>query len=194
MKPQPLDLNFDGIMEAFFLVYKDFDAENWQKFWEEYKKAPIVEDIKLILDIIRQRIKSACEFYLKYKDKPELLLKEHPNLKEEIERIIQKNEKITQPKWMVLLRHFGMSGGIINYGTAKIIDFYETFEEADEEAREEFKNISEAPFPYVWILKCERTYQDGGIAESHKYNEWLFKLAFKDVLKGDSDEEEQSHR
>jgi len=33
------------------------------------------------------RIIKACEFFLRYKDNPELLIKEHPEFKEEVERI-----------------------------------------------------------------------------------------------------------
>jgi len=34
---------------------------------------------------LKQRLKSACEFYLRYKDKPELLIKEYPEYKEELD-------------------------------------------------------------------------------------------------------------
>jgi len=36
---------------------------------------------------IKQKLKSACEFYLRYKDKPDLLVKEHPQYKEAIEKL-----------------------------------------------------------------------------------------------------------
>jgi len=32
-------------------------------------------------------LKSSCEFYLRYKDRPDLLMKEHPEYKEEIQKI-----------------------------------------------------------------------------------------------------------
>ena len=40
--------------------------------------------IELTTEEIKRRIKSACEFYLRYKDKPELLAKEHPELEDKI--------------------------------------------------------------------------------------------------------------
>ncbi|MHA1865412.1 MAG: hypothetical protein ACTSWZ_02805 [Candidatus Heimdallarchaeaceae archaeon] len=66
MKLQPLDLEFDKIMKEFFIKYKGFNEKNWQKFWKDYKKSEIIQDIKLIIDLYKQRLKSACEFWLKY--------------------------------------------------------------------------------------------------------------------------------
>ena len=68
-KPQPLDL--EEISK---------DARENLKFneakWVEYT-----------LEFVKQRIKLACEFWLKYKDKPELLVKEYPEYEEKIKGI-----------------------------------------------------------------------------------------------------------
>jgi len=62
-------------------------------------------------------VKSACEFYLKYKDSPKLLMRDFPEYKKKVDYFLE---------------------GMVITPTAIV-----------------------------------------------KYNEWLFKLAFKDVLKGD---------
>ncbi len=75
-------------------------------------------------------IKSACEFYLRYKDNPELLIKEHPEYS---------NCEVSK-----------------SIGTLKSLIEYQKWDTGGE--------IDE-------ILLDEK-----------EYNEWLFKLAFKDVL------------
>jgi len=40
--------------------------------------------------ILKQHIKSACEFYLRYRDNWELLKSEHPELKEDVEKVTEK--------------------------------------------------------------------------------------------------------
>jgi len=67
---------FEDIMKEFFLKYKGFEEEAWDKFWQEYKESPIVEDVLSILNLYRQRVWSTCDFYLKYKDKPDLFSNE----------------------------------------------------------------------------------------------------------------------
>jgi len=74
---------------------------------------------KRVMKKIKQQIKSACEFYLRYKDNPELLIKEHPKCEDEV----------------------------VSMCFAGWDDYYR-------------RNL---------IVTTE-------------YNEWLFKLAFKDVL------------
>jgi len=43
----------------------------------------VPELVKENIKEIKQRIKSACNFYLRYKDNPELLIKEHPEYEAE---------------------------------------------------------------------------------------------------------------
>ena len=78
-KPQPLDLDFKTILE----IIRNPNAG-------DYTKAYAIENY------IKQCIKSACEFYLRYKDKPELLKKEHSEFKEEVEKFIIKKHPILQ--------------------------------------------------------------------------------------------------
>jgi len=80
MKPEPLDL-------------KDIVSK-----WEEEKDIAkkdgdsgyaticsfVIKDLKQTI----QRIKLACEFYLRYKDNPKLLRKEHPEYKKDVEDFI----------------------------------------------------------------------------------------------------------
>ena len=72
------DLDFDNIMEEFFLKHKQFSEKDFPAFWEDYKKSPIVEDIRCIFKIWKERIKSRFAFYLRYKDNPKLLAEERP--------------------------------------------------------------------------------------------------------------------
>jgi len=69
-------LTTESIIKEFFVKHKNFDKKGWSNFWEDYKKSPIANDIKLIIELCVQRIRSACEFYLRYKDKPDLFCEE----------------------------------------------------------------------------------------------------------------------
>ena len=121
------DIDFDNIMKKFFIKHKNFDEESWSEFWREYKKSPIVEDIRLIVDLYRQHTISACEFYLKYKDKPELLIHDFPEFEAEL-----------RDKFELRVPH------------------------------------------YSWAYT--------------EYNEWLFKLAFKDVFEDVVEENERGSK
>lgn len=68
------------------------------------------------------------------------------------------------PTWMVAYRHFAMPGGVFNYGVAEIYDFYRSFEEADKNAKKVFHNLRGKPDLHVWVLRCEKTYLNYGIA------------------------------
>ena len=114
----------EDIMREFFIKYKGFEEEVWDKFWQEYKKSPIVEDIETILNLYRQRARSACEFYLNYKDDPMRLVRDW------------------EDDW-------------------------------DTEFTDVFEFINR--FSY-WIGKDKKAWK------WKRYNDWLFKFAFKDVL------------
>jgi len=86
-------------------------------------KNSIIRKKQQIKFILEQRIKSACKFYLRYKDKPELLKDAFPKLTKEIEQ----------------------------------------------------KDLES-------IYTADGNYHE---YQRKKYNEWLFKLAFKDVMKND---------
>ena len=80
-KPQPLDLiqtgkNFleDFAKEILKEVKKELNEKYPQK--EIVAHAKIYTFIRKLVDDIKQCLKSACEFYLRYKDKPKLLIKE----------------------------------------------------------------------------------------------------------------------
>lgn len=100
------DLDFDNIMKEFFLKHKNFNEGGFSVFWKDYKKSPIVEDIKLIVDIYRERIKSLCELYLKYKDKPNLFAEEQFPIDWKYDRLtgtyitILKDENIEYNHWL----------------------------------------------------------------------------------------------
>ena len=99
-------------------------------FWRDVF-TDVVETVKWrMCKLIKQRIKSACEFFLKYKDKPELLWEEAEVLEE---TKLSKREKKSLFNMLYLIR--------------------------EPRKRED-------------ILELLR-----------HYNEWLFKLAFKGVLK-----------
>lgn len=66
MKPKPLDL--EEMVDTIFTTILNFYGHARGEFRDVLKKE------------IKQRIKSACEFYLRYKDEPEELLKDFPEL------------------------------------------------------------------------------------------------------------------
>ena len=69
-KPKPLDL--EELKEMQLKAYPlktEIDEEARKIIIELYKE-------------LKQRLKSAINFYLRYKDKPELLIEEHPEYKE----------------------------------------------------------------------------------------------------------------
>ncbi len=130
--PQPLDLEemnklADEIMEMFCVVddrpYPEgtgiwgMDTELFSTNENETARS---RARKKIITKFKQRLKSACEFYLRYKDNPELLRKEQNNL-------------------------YNVFGDYI------------------------FGNLKGKYFKSSNILG--------------QYNDWLFKLAFKDVFK-----------
>jgi len=153
MSEKPLDLkDFEiigvKIPEKAWRVLvsgEKFNEERFRKYWKTtsddeniYRNVIITqmieickESIRLTSKEIKQRIREACEFYLRYKNNPKSLIKEHPKYKEEM---IKENSVTTC-----------VSDGIL-FGELKLL----------EEEKE------------IIILR--------------KYNEWLFKLAFRGVL------------
>ena len=121
MKPEHLD--FDRKIKKIsnyiieLLIFTKLSNEEKKEL-----KNTLETEIDELINKIKQRIKSAYEFYLKYKDKPELLIKEHPKYEKETKKFYKKGRKT---------RHREIIG--------------------------------------LWHLD--------------NYNEWLFKLAFKDVMK-----------
>jgi len=132
-EPKPLDLKdiekktFEYFCEMLFETKKPRDITEWSdigKIGGEHgiDAEEIQEVVEFTIKEIKHRIKSACEFYLRYKNNPELLIKEHPEYEEDVKMFLDE------------------------YETAKA-------------------GVN------VWYLR--------------KYNEWLFRLAFKDVLEGE---------
>jgi len=115
MKPEPLDLS--NIEKD---VLNEYVVGISLKYIEEFQLEPeqIMKLLSLLTQEIKQRIKSACEFYLKYKDKPKQLIIDYPEYEEEVKRFM--------------------------------------------------KGMFISPIAII------------------KYNEWLFRLAFKDVMEGDN--------
>ena len=148
MKPRPLDLEEIS-------VFKILDKKGLIGYGGTLKISKIggwgfID--KSIRKELKQRIKSACEFYLRYKDKPELLMKEHPEYKKEVENI----------KW------------IPNPYFEECKQFAVAI--VEEKDREYYRNGS---CKYCPVRdKCQQgeyIYNDEFIKD---YNEWLFKLAF----------------
>ncbi|MGQ4892954.1 MAG: hypothetical protein ACP6IP_10815 [Candidatus Njordarchaeia archaeon] len=115
------------------------------------KKHP--EDCELYAS--KESIKSACEFYLRYKDNPELLIKEHPEYKKEIGKIndicpycAEIKNKLSQ---------------LIPTGMTHLT------------CKKELYKCSRCGS--VLCLECDAT------KDKTYYNLWLFKLAFRDVFK-----------
>jgi len=118
-KPKPLNLDSEEIEELIAHKLKNLDT-----VIINVDEVPDIRTaIRVTIEEIKQRIKSACEFYLRYKDDPELL-----RIEQEIEPPEQFREYHAESKT---------------------------------------KNVSVVS----WNLQ--------------KYNEWLFRLAFKEVLKNE---------
>jgi len=61
--------------------------------------------------------------------------------------------------WMVVYRDFACPGGIIDYGIMHIVDFYESYEEANEGAIEFWNNLPDGLVdPRVWVCCVERSF------------------------------------
>ena len=108
MKPQPLDLEE---LEKTILSYFDREKERLlKKEQEKFILKPDLsdyyagkkEECSVMKEIIRthlkreikQRLKSACELYLQYKDNPELFVKELPEYREEVDKIWYKYKQL----------------------------------------------------------------------------------------------------
>ena len=95
-KPHPLDFEemnklADEIMEMFCVVDDRPYPEGtgiWgmdtELFSTDENETARSKARKKIITKFKQRLKSACEFYLRYKDNPELLINEHPEYKNKI--------------------------------------------------------------------------------------------------------------
>ena len=100
MKPQPLDLEKLAELEHEQWIEWSKEIarteniskerlERWKKLWIPYSKLSKEDkesDRKWARKVF-ERIEKACYFYWLYKDKPALLIKEHPEFKEEVENL-----------------------------------------------------------------------------------------------------------
>jgi len=76
MKPKPLNLDSEEIEELIAHKLKNLDT-----VIINVDEVPDIRTaIRVTTEEIKQRINFACEFYRKYRDNPELLAKEHPEL------------------------------------------------------------------------------------------------------------------
>ena len=116
------------------------------------------DNIKGLIKEIKQRIKKACESYLKYKDKPDSLAKEHPEYRQII---------------------------VLNFNTLCL----NCKKELGEVCIRTWVGWDDGDYDYFCSEKCTEEYKKhlpktkNILVPTHEeYNEWLFKLAFKDVL------------
>ena len=131
MKPEPLDLEelADEIIRVEYPTYEQTTIPQM--------KNSIIRKKQQIKFILEQRIKSACKFYLRYKDKLELFW-------------LEQQDKLNDKEKTEFL----------------------TF---DDKLRGLPEKMDRDGWDYCDELEI---IQD--------YNEWLFKLAFKDVMKNDT--------
>jgi len=66
------------------------------------------EVIRTTLLEVRKHLKSACEFYLRYKDKPHLLIQEHPKYEKQARKFLDDVEKYND--WLFKLAFGGVLG------------------------------------------------------------------------------------
>jgi len=84
-KPKPLDLEDieKKVLEELPIVVGD----TYTKISEEKRIEQVIKGaIKLTIKEIKQRIKKACEFWLRYRDNPILLWKEKPKFRKLIKK------------------------------------------------------------------------------------------------------------
>ncbi|RLB77418.1 MAG: hypothetical protein DRH24_16270 [Deltaproteobacteria bacterium] len=143
-KPKPLDLNLERLVEE------------WSK--REYWITRDEPDLEAMVEHVIRRIKSACEFYLRYKNRPGLLREEHPQLFERIPEVSGASCKNC--------KYLGSDSGtecfwyVCNHPHFLSIDVETpTVPPLDQNRRP------------IW---CP--------LDLEGYNNWLFKLAFKSVL------------
>ena len=96
-KPKPLDL--EGIKKEWRKLEREMRTHAF-KLSKKTKQLICVSKIGLDnrkLNIVKQRIKSACEFFLKYWDKPAMFLKDFPEFEKEFIKLgfMTKNEEFT---------------------------------------------------------------------------------------------------
>ncbi len=136
---------------------KPLDLENLGKWID----SNILDDSylrELLIKEIKQRIKKACEFYLRYKDKPDSLAKEHPEYRQII---------------------------VLNFNTLCL----NCKKELGEVCIRTWVGWDDGDYDYFCSEKCAEEYKKhlpktkNILVPTHEeYNEWLFKLAFKDVF------------
>ena len=117
MKPKPLNLRFDDITipnneiaEASFDMIVRALRRNEREVDTKEEAYDIVfsllEEYKdTLLKEVKQRIKSACEFYLKCKDNPRLFVYENPKYIEEINELLGENWKSIKSRKMNTLHN-----------------------------------------------------------------------------------------
>ena len=182
-EPKPLDLEgikkkvldeFERLEDLKKIEYEKLThSEKWDYFANLIKKHRSGETnlftssyeriIKLTTEEIRQRIKSACEFYLRYKDRPDLLTKEHSKYSQKL---------------------------ILNFNTL----CQNCRGELGEVCIKTWVGWDDGDYEYFCSEGCSEKYkrhlpktENEHVSTYDKYNEWLFKLAFKEVLKNEKD-------
>ena len=84
MKPEPLNLDIQFKANLTYKWGNEYDFINFKKGYEK----GFSEAQKVILKIVKQRIKSACEFYLRYKDRAKKFITDFPEYAENIVLIV----------------------------------------------------------------------------------------------------------
>jgi len=136
-KPLNLDTSENQVIDLFVKSWRAKSSDECSYPFTEQNNwtgTAVMEFMLFTLREVKQRIRKACEFYLKYKDEPKLLKKEFP------EQLKADKKK---------------------FGAEDILDNFLT------------------------VINDKITSFDGFGIETYKrkYNEWLFKLAFRGVFK-----------
>jgi len=151
-KPKPLDLK---ISDSFRKELKEH--LHFTDLTEDEKEELINSFLTEIIDFVERRIKSAYEFYLRYKDKPELLIEEHPEFKEEVEKL----ESTPNPYFEFCKTKEGK----------RMLGENISCKECERWVRKECEKGE-------FILKIHSIF-------IRDYNTWLFKLVFKDIFENE---------
>lgn len=101
MKPEPLNLDKSKLISVSeFKELINRISKTGHSFPHGDTCRTCESDCEEVIDFtlkkVKQRIKSACEFYLRYKDNPRLLGKEHPLLIEKVNELYRKHIEIEE--------------------------------------------------------------------------------------------------
>jgi len=169
---KPLDLKPEDLHKWYLEATKKLKPRSYnksaQKPYDELTDEQRFID-KFICEKTKQRVRSACMFYLRYKDKPMLLVEEYPDMLGISPRIKKLTHDLNE-----LLTKYRVNTHFIG---RKIVESL-GMEEDIKKLRKDVEKLGGKLFE---LIKQEIKIN---FLNNKDYNDWLFRLCFKDVFKG----------